>query len=166
VVGRRLNRLSAEARSVLDALAITAPDTSMDLLTAVAKQPVRQVVSGLAALEALQLVDGAHIVHGLVRDVVLADMSYAELRYRHRLAAAAFRDEGADPARVAMHHEKAGEWRAARQWWEQAAVAYREADLATAAAHAQRRVERLRARAAGVPARADEGDQDRGPPST
>lgn len=154
VVGRRLNRLSAEARGVLDALAILAPDGSLDLVAGVAEQPVQQVVSGLAELEALQLVDDDHIVHGLVEDVVHASMSFAERRYRHRLAALAYRAEDADSARIATHYENAGDRRAALRWWERAAASYRRADLASGTAHAAERIEDIRAGARAEDARA------------
>lgn len=176
VVGRRLNRLSAEARGVLDALAILAPDGSLDLVAGVAEQPVRQVVSGLAELEALQLVDGDHIVHGLVEGVVHASMSFAERRYRHRLAALAYRAEDADPARIATHYENAGDRRAALRWWERAAASYRREDLASGTAHAAERIEDIRAGARvedarvhdaqAENARADEARVDEAQPDT
>ena len=130
-IQRRLERLSALGRQMLEAAAVLAPDLAFDLLLPTAGRSDLETAQGLDELAGRQLLaDGGELrfSHDLVRQVAHEAISSWRRRILHRRAAAAldatFTPAG-EPAWAAMagHYEQAGDAADAIRCLEQAALA-------------------------------------------
>ena len=107
----RTGRLSAEARSVLEAVALSPPCAEHWLLEAVCGDAAGTADEGVAVGLLEEAGDGVAFRHELARMAIESTVGPAQRRRWHRrlLAALCAADGLADPARLAHHAEAAGD---------------------------------------------------------
>lgn len=124
VLHGRLAALSSAARGLLELAAVLGPDFSLDLLVESSDLEEPDVVAAIDDLWRRRLVRAAgpgayDVCHDLIREAVLEDLSPPRRWLLHRRAAEALELQGRGApgaaARIAYHHEQAGQHgRAAR----------------------------------------------------
>ena len=117
-IRERLNRLSLQARQVLEAGAVIGQRFGLNLVLQTSGRGEAEVVDALEVLSARQVLcenAGAYqFDHDLIRTVVYRDLSYGRRRLLHRRAAAALAElRSDDVGALARHFEQAGEPRQA-----------------------------------------------------
>jgi DNA-binding SARP family transcriptional activator len=162
LIRARLARLSPTALALARVAALAVPDFSTELAAEVMATPALALADAWAELEAAQVLRGEGFAHDLVQDAARGITPEPIARNTHQRIATHLARVGADPARLALHWERAGQPQAAMTQYEQAAQwanmrgRLREAAelLVQAADQAERATERdhayrLRARAVG-----------------
>jgi DNA-binding CsgD family transcriptional regulator len=110
VIGRRLDRIPAETRELLQQAAVVGRDFPIGVLAAVAGQPVTEVADTLALAMADELViegDGQRLrfAHALIQEVAYAELAVAQRQLLHRRAAQALQGfNGAGETLDALAH--------------------------------------------------------------
>ncbi|HEY8582510.1 MAG TPA: AAA family ATPase [Capillimicrobium sp.] len=102
----RLGAMADEAVRLARAAAVLGPEVDLRHAAAVAGLDRSAAEAGADALVAMQVMEGLHplaFVHPIVRASILEDLGPAELAAAHRRAAAALREHGAEPERIAEH---------------------------------------------------------------
>ena len=107
VLEDRLARLSAEERTVLDAVVVLGEDASQQLLARMTGLPADAIAPVLKRLAAARFLSSLRprprIQHALVAEAVLATVEADRRAELHGLAAGALRAQGSEPAVVAGH---------------------------------------------------------------
>jgi tetratricopeptide (TPR) repeat protein len=119
-IRERLSRLSPGERQVLEAAAVIGQQFDLETARKTSGRRESEVVDALDALLARQVIseqDGAYrFNHDLIRAVVRLDLSCGRRCLLHRRAGQALaRLHPDDPAALAWHFERAGEWRSAAE---------------------------------------------------
>ena len=103
----RLDRLSLEERTVLDAVVVLGEDASQQLLARMTGLPTEAIAPVLKRLAAERFLSSLRprprIQHALVAEAVLATLDPERRSELHGLAAGALRAQGSEPAVVAGH---------------------------------------------------------------
>lgn len=129
VIGARLAQLSPSARGLAEAAATIGREFRVDVLGEVADLDDDALVRGLDELWRRRVVrerspDTYDFGHQRIREVAAAAVGPLRRRRLHeRIARALARVDAADPARIAAHHELAGEAADAVGWYRRAAEA-------------------------------------------
>jgi tetratricopeptide (TPR) repeat protein len=126
-IRQRVTALSESAQAVLGAAAVIGRATSLHLLVAAVVQPEAEVLSGLDAACAGRLLEetgaGAYrFVHGVIREVVEADLGAARRAVLHRRLATVLQVRQGEPPveALAYHWARSGEQEQAAVYLEQA----------------------------------------------
>lgn len=153
LIGNRLAELDETAYRMLEAAAVLGSEFELSLLSLIAKVDEEEVVQAIERLTRDNLVteqngpEDARIeyrfVHQKFREVLLQRMSPARRLILHNRAARVKVDEGAEPAIIAAHYEKAKEFEAAFYYWVRAGEKARGLASTAEATHAFQHAESL-----------------------
>jgi DNA-binding SARP family transcriptional activator len=113
LVRRRVERLSAPARRLVDAAAVMQSDLDLELLAAALGEPAVALAEAWGELEGAGVVSGNRFAHDLVHEAVLAAVAQPVRTLLHRRLAAVLEAAGAPSARVAGHWLAGGRQREA-----------------------------------------------------
>ena len=105
-VGLRLERLSAQARTVARALAVLGDNAEPRLLAALAELDAGTATKSADELRGIEIFDRdvqLRFIHPLVRNVLYSEIPAGERTAAHRRAAALLDAQGSSPEQVALH---------------------------------------------------------------
>jgi DNA-binding SARP family transcriptional activator len=123
----RVRALGDGARRLLEAASLAGDHFSPHLLQGVTPLKAQSMVAIFEHAQAARLLspadEGYRFAHDLVRQCLADSLSPARRRLLHETLAQRLTQLGATPARVAQHHERAGQPGAAIDWRMRAAVA-------------------------------------------
>lgn len=120
----RLRKLPPSAQDLLRVAAVAGADLSAERAAQVLGCALLALTEPWAALEAANVLRGEAFSHDLVHEAALRLVPLGVRQALHRRFAALLEAEaGVPPARIARHHEQAGQWDSAGRTWMAAARA-------------------------------------------
>jgi len=144
ILAARVNRLTPEAKRLLQAAAVVGKDVSMPLLMAIAAVPEEEVHAGLARLQAAELLYEIRLFpdveytfkHALTHEVTYQGLLSEQRRSLHARTAEAI--ERLSSERISEHAERLAYHALRGELWEKAVVYLRQAGLRAMARTAYR----------------------------
>ena len=121
VIGRRIERLSADAVRLARCAAVAGQDFSIALASRVLGVRPLDLADAWNELEAAQVLRDGAFAHDLIYEAALASVPAPIARELHREIAADLSARNGEPARTALHWAQAGCWSAAGQAYRAAA---------------------------------------------
>lgn len=121
LIERRLKTLSPAAVALARVAAIAGVDFDVPMAEAVLKTPALALADAWAELEAAQVLTGGSFAHDLVFDAVLRGVPQEIARHVHEAVAEELARRAAEPARIAVHWQRAQRWTEAGRQFQAAA---------------------------------------------
>jgi hypothetical protein len=123
VIERRIALLSPAARHLAQLAAVAGDSYSVPLAAAALACPPLALSAPLRELELRQVLYGRQFVHDVIAVGVRRTVAHSVAEFMHRFVAEHLQQQGAEPARVAVHWQACGEHERAGQACTQAAAA-------------------------------------------